>query len=447
MDYLIIGHGPAGVNAAREILQNDPQGKVTLISKEGWPAYSRPLLSHLLAGEIAEERIFLNLEGLQVVVKLGVEARELNPTLGRVYLADGEELPYDRLLLAVGGVPIVPQIEGIEGRGVYGFNSLDDIKRIGGEIAEKERAVVLGGGLIGLQAAWALRERGLEVTVVEILEQILGSILDREGAEIVARHLEAHGVQFRCRRSVQKIDSSAKGVTSVLLDDGERIGCGAVIVATGVRPNLELVRNTSIKTARGIIVDSLLQTSLPGVFAAGDVAECYDPTWGEHRVNANWTNAMEQGRIAGRNMCGHATEYRGSLAMNSLTFYGLPCITMGLTRPPASCQEVSRADPHRGVYRKLILKDNRIVGAILIGEVRGAGAINWLLREGLDLTRIGDKGEILDEGKEYINLLKDLRREALQGREGEIAWRKSLWMEERYEKRIDEERWREREKR
>lgn len=450
MDYLIVGHGPAGISAAREILKNDPRCRMTLISKEGCPPYSRPLLSHLLAGECPEERIFLNLDKLQdgrVTLKLGVAVQRLDPASKRVLVANGEELPYDRLLLAVGGVPIIPPIEGLEGEDVFGFNSLDDLNRIRSGVARGERAVVLGGGLVGLQAAWALRERGMEVIVVEILEQILGSVLDREGAGMVARHMETHGVRLRCGNSVQKINRSEAGkVSSVLLDDGERIECGAVIVATGVRPNLELVRATPIRTAEGIIVDSLLQTNLPGIFAAGDVAECHDLAWEQHRVNANWTNAVEQGRVAGRNMCGLTTEYRGSLALNSLSFCGLPCITMGLTRPPNGYREVTRIDRKRSIYKKLVLKDERIVGAIFIGEVRGAGTVGRLLRERIELSGIADKREILNEGREYIRLLKNLRREALRGKEGEIAWRRSLWMEERYEKRIDEQSWREREK-
>jgi nitrite reductase (NADH) large subunit len=445
MNYLIIGNSACGRSAVQEILRCHPVAKVTVISEESSFAYYRPLISHLLARDIAEEKVFMepfNPEGEQEVnTRLGERATAIEAQAKIVSLDNGEKLSYDRLLLSTGGRPIVPQIERLETEGVYQFNSLGDVEKIIGFSDKTERAVVVGGGLSGIRSACALRQIGKEVTVVELLDRPLWTVLDSKGAEIVRRHLESQGVRIITERRVQRILSTNGRVSGVILSDGQGLDCQTVILSIGVRPNLDLVDNIAVKVNRGILVGRHLQTSMSGVYAAGDVCETYDPTLGEFIVNANWTCAVQQGKLAGRNMCGSEEVYRGSIAINSLDLFGLACITVGVTNPNGGrFQIVSKANPGRNVYRKLVFKGDFIVGAIFIGEIRGAGAISRLLQDRVPLG--GVKDSILEEKRPYVHFLRSLYRDDL---EDEIPWRQELSSTEKYKKKFDDERWRQRE--
>lgn len=445
MNYLIIGNSGSGRSAAQEILRCDPKAKVTIISEESSSAYYRPLISHLLARDIAEEKIFMEpfkSEGKQEVnTRLGERATAIDAQAKTVSLDNGEKLSYDRLLLSTGGRPIVPQIERLETEGVYQFNSLEDVEKIIGFSDKTERVVVVGGGLSGIRSACALRQIGKEVMVVELLDRPLWTVLDSNGAEIVRRHLESQGVRIITERRVQRILSTNGRVSGVILSDGQGLDCQAVILSIGVRPNLDLVDNIAIKVNRGILVDRHLQTTVSHIYAAGDVCETYDPTLGDYTVNANWTCAVQQGKLAGRNMCGEKELYQGSFAINSLDLFGLSCITMGVTNPAnGRFQVLSKLKTEREVYRKLVFKGDFIVGAIFIGEIRGAGAISRLLQDRVPLG--GIKDSILEEKRAYVHFLRSLYRDDL---EDEIPWRQELWSTEKYKKKFDDERWRQRE--
>jgi len=446
MKYLIIGNSASGRSAAQEILKCDSSAKITIISEEKSPAYYRPLISHLLARDIVEEKIFMepfNPEGEQEVnTRLGERATAIDAQAKTVSLDNGEKLSYDRLLLSTGGRPIVPQIERLETDGVYQFNSLEDVEKIISFSDKTERAVVVGGGLSGIRSACALRQIGKEVTVVELLDRPLWTVLDSNGAEIVRRHLESQGVRIITERGVRRILSTNGRVSGVILSDGQGLDCQAVILSIGVKPNLDLVDDSGLKVNRGILVNRSLQTSVSDIYAAGDVCETYDPTLGEFTVNANWTCAVQQGKLAGRNMRGGDEVYQGSIATNSLDLLGLPCITLGVANPNGGrFQIVSKTNPGRDVYRKLVFKGDLIVGAIFIGEIRGVGAISRLLQDRVPLG--GIKDSILEEKRPYVHFLRSLYRDDL---EDEIPWRQELWSTEKYKKKFDDERWKERER-
>jgi NAD(P)H-nitrite reductase large subunit len=446
MKYLIIGNSASGRSAVQEILRCDPVAKVTIISEESSSAYYRPLISHLLAEDIAAEKIFMepfNPEGEQEVsTRLGKRATEIGARAKTVSLDNGEKLSYDRLLLGTGGRPIVPQIKRLETKGVYQFNSLEDVEKIISFSDNIERAVVVGGGLSGIRSACALRQIGKQVTVVELLDRPLWTVLDPDGAKIVRKHLESQGVNIVTKNSIKEILSSDGDVSGVVTTAGQELDCQAVILSIGVKPNLDLVDDVGIKVNRGILVNRSLQTSVSDIYAAGDVCETYDPTLGDYTVNANWTCAVQQGKLAGRNMCGEKELYQGSFAINSLDLFGLSCITMGVTNPAnGRFQVLSKLKAEREVYRKLVFKGDYIVGAIFIGEVRGAGAVSRLLQDRVPLG--GIKDSILEEKRPYVHFLRSLYRDDL---EDEIPWREELWSTEKYEKKFDDERWRQRER-
>jgi nitrite reductase (NADH) large subunit len=329
----------------------------------------------------------------------------------------------------------------LETEGVYQFNSLEDVEKIISFSDNIERAVVVGGGLSGIRSACALRQIGKQVTVVELLDRPLWTVLDSDGAEIVRKHLESQGVNIVTQTSIKEILKSDGGVCGVVTTAGQKVDCQAVILSIGVKPNLDLVDDVGIKVNRGILVDRHLQTTVSHIYAAGDVCETYDPTLEDYTVNANWTCAVQQGKLAGRNMCGEKELYRGSFAINSLDLFGLSCITMGVSNPAnGRFQVLSKLKAEREVYRKLVFKGDYIVGAIFIGEVRGAGAVSRLLKDRVPLG--GIKDSILEEKRPYVHFLRSLYRDEL---EDEIPWREELWSTEKYEKKFDDERWRQRE--
>lgn len=441
MRYVLVGGSVAGIAAAEAIRSRDPSGEILMISDEPYGAYARPLISHYLAGQVSDEQILYRSEDfyqrLRIDPRFGSRVSALDTDRQSVLLESGERIGYDRLLVAVGSVPVFPKIPGLTLEGVFAFRGFADARKIAEKADEVRRAVVIGGGFIGLVCAMALRQVGVQVTIVEVLSRLMALMLDERGAGLVQGRLEREGVTVRTNTSVQKILGSSKlGVQGVILDDDSEIFADLVVVATGVQPNLELVRETTIRCRRGILVDDTLQTSVPGVYAAGDVVEAFDCLRQELSLNANWPCAYEQGRVAGLNMTGAGRRYQGGYTMNSLDVLGLPCISMGVVNPPEDGYEFRfKWAPARHVYKKLVFRQDCLVGAICLGETARAGVLNRLLREGQNLRAVKD--DILEERRGYIDFLKQLERQEL---EGNVQWPTVMGMAQKYKKQFDEKR-------
>ncbi|MBC7326242.1 MAG: FAD-dependent oxidoreductase, partial [Moorella sp. (in: Bacteria)] len=237
----------------------------------------------------------------------------------------------------------------------------------------------------GLRAAYGLQKAGAEVTIVEFLPRILSRVLDTQGSALVETILQAGGLKVLTGRSVKEITETAGEITGITLDDGTKLPCDLLVAATGVTPNLELAEG--LKTNHGILVNEYFQTNYSNVYAAGDVAETYDLARGRPRVNANWPNAHAQGRLAGQNMAGRPTPYRGSLGMNTVSFFGVPVISLGIFDPEAEEEngyEIKiRKNTEARIYQKLVFKENRLKGAIFIGDLGYCGAVKDMLAEQL----------------------------------------------------------------
>ncbi|MFC2008414.1 NAD(P)/FAD-dependent oxidoreductase [Chloroflexota bacterium] len=390
--YLIIGNSAGGIGAAEAIRDVDKVGSITIVSDESYPAYSRPLISEYLAERCSMQRIlfrqpdFYQKNNIRAI--LGEKVAELNADKHAIKLDDGRTMTWEKLLLATGGSAIVPQIKGVGFKGVFTFTTLDDAKAIDqflNEYGEKVRAVVIGGGLIGVSATEALVKRGVEVTIVEMKEQILNTILDEEASALEETTLEESGVKVITSHTVGEVTSHLPGeATGVTLDNGRPIPCEMVIVAIGVQPRTELVADTGIKIDRGIVVDRRMATSSSDVYACGDVAEAYDFVYGENRLTPIWPNACIGGRVAGLNMAGVPTEYQGGTAMNSLKYFGLDIISAGTVIPPNDSYEIITAK-HNDIYRKVVLKDGLIVGMVFIGDIEKSGIIYNLMKDGVNV--------------------------------------------------------------
>ena len=272
---------------------------------------------------------------------------------------------------------------------MFGFPTIKDATQILEILPITTTACVLGGGLIGLKAAYALRKRGPEVKVIIKSNQVLSQVLDREAADMFQKKIQDHGIEVMTGTDVSEIlgNGDAKAVK---LDSGKVIGCSILVVGKGVQPNIELVKDTEIKVGEGIIVDDYMRTNITNIFAAGDVCETYDPALNQKTVNALWPNAVEQGSVAGANIMGENIKYDGSMGMNAVEFFNLPVISMGITRPRDSGYE-QFSSTGKDIYKKVVLKDNLLVGAILVGKVDNSGVYLELIKKRIDVSSIKDQ--------------------------------------------------------
>lgn len=387
MKHVIIGGSAAGMSCAETLRRLDPKCDITIISDEARPFYSRCLTSYYIAGKIGERDMLLRdpgfYEARRLNLVMGKKAVLVDPRKKAVVLDDGSEIPYDRLLLATGGRPKLPDIPGAGKRGVFTLRTWDDAVAISERAKTARKAVVVGGGLIGMKVAGALRDAGLEVRVVVASGRVLSQMLDDEAAAIARRLLEAHGFAIDTRCDVVEIEGDDE-VRQVRLQDGRRVDADLVVIGKGVDPEVGLAKACGARVGRGIIVDEHLKTSVPDIYAAGDAAEAYDIAWGEPRVNAMWTAATSQGQVAAHNMAGIPTRYPGSVGMNSIDICGVPFISMGVVSPRRDRDGNGLVELARrragNWYRKVVLKDRVICGAVFAGVVDKAGVVLALIR-------------------------------------------------------------------
>ena len=386
--YLIIGNSAGAIGAAEGIREVDRVGTIMIVSDEPYHAYSRPLISEYLSKEYPLQRIlfrppdFYEKKNIQAV--LGQRVMGLNIDNHNIELEDGRKITWEKLLLATGGLPIVPKIKGIRLEGVFNFTKLDDAKAIDeflNQYRRKVRAVVIGGGLIGVSATEALVKRGIKVTIVEMKERILNTILDEEASNLVETNLNQAGVEIITGNTVSKIGSYLPGeATGVTMDNGRLIPCEMIIVAIGVQPRIELVADSGIEINRGIVVDRHMTTSNPDVYACGDVAEAYDFVYSENRLTPIWPNAYLGGRIAGFNMANISVEYPGGTAINSMKYFRVSIVSAGIVIPPDDSYEII-SKKHANIYKKVILRDGLIVGMVFAGDIEKSGIVYNLMKD------------------------------------------------------------------
>jgi len=416
--YLIIGNSAGGIAAAEAIREVDKDGAIAIVSDEPYPAYSRPLIAEYLANGRPLERMlfrppdFYETNGIQTL--LGERVTGLDFKGRTVKLESGPVLGWHKLLLATGGVPIVPPIEGIGLEGVFKFMTLDDARAIDAFIEQYRMAVgavVIGGGLIGVSAAEALTRRGVKVTIIEMKDRVLNTILDEEASALEAEAIAAAGVEIITGHTVSSISGNRLGgVSGVVLDDGRRLTCQMVVVAIGVRPRLELAAGSGLKVNRGLVVARRMATSQPDVYACGDVAEGYDYVYSENRLTPIWPNAYLGGRVAGFNMAGVKAEYPGGTAMNSLKYFGVNTVSAGVVVPPDGGYEVvdNRKDDN---YKKVIIKDGLIAGLIFSGDIEKSGIVYNLMKDGVDVS--GFKEALVADDFGLVSLPREIWRKKL----------------------------------
>jgi len=406
MRYVIIGNSAAGLNGAEAIRRFDRDGQVTIISDEDYPAYSRCLIPYFMEGKITKDHLryrpedYYEKHGFQVL--LGRRVTKVHSNERTVDLDDGRRLEYDRLLIATGGRPVIPKTPGMDKSNVFGFRTTKDMEGILQSLDRVKQAVVLGGGCVGLMAACGLKAKGVQVVVAIRSPHLLSQIADSKTGEIFRRRLEANGIGVISGVSVKEV-TGTKAVEGITFDNGEHIDCQLIVVGKGVRPTIDFLQGSGVATDYGVLVDPCLRTNMPEIYAAGDVAQTTDVISGEKTVNAIWPCAAEQGRIAGMNMTGRTRTYEGSMRMNSAEFFGLPFISIGLVKPPADGYEIlARYDAAGEAMRKVVLKQNVLVGVVMVGRISNAGVYGALIRRHIDVSSVKDRLLDADFGYQHI---------------------------------------------
>ncbi len=420
--YVIVGASAAGISAVEAIREVDPVGTITVISEEPCPQYSRPMISDLVSGKADFERMmcrddkFWQRNAVQALT--GRTAVSLNLADKYVALDKGDRLNFEKLLIATGGKPFVPKIEGADKDGVFKFTTLSDAENLATKIETAKSAVVIGAGLIGVSVTEALVKRGLKVTMVELQDHILSLILDHTASEMVENVIRKAGVTIATGQTVQRIIGKPEDdnvVGGVVLTKGDRVQCDLVIIAIGVIPRMELVSGTDVKTNRGIIVDRFMQTNVPDVYASGDVAEAYDFISGESRILPLWPLAQLEGKVAGYNMAGKKAGYPGGTAMSALKYFDIPIISIGIANPKEddAYEILTKHDPEKNLYKKIVLKDNVIVGITLVNDIEQAGVLFHLMKSCANVKKF--KQELLSENFGFATLPRSLRKKLYPG--------------------------------
>lgn len=394
--YLIVGNGVAGNAAAESIRKNDPSGRILIFTKEKYHFYYTPALPEFLAGEKEIRDFTIHppqwYERNRIDLHLECPVTKVEPEKKVIYTSRAEAFSYDRLLLACGGNSFIPPIPGAKNERVFTLRWIDDALRIRDQAKRARKAVVIGGGLLGLEAGNGLRKLGLEVLVVEFVQRLLPRQMDIPAASMLQREMEKMGFRFFLGRKTQEILPGA-GQLQILLDNGERLEADFVLISAGVRPELTLAQSLNLKIDKGVKVDDFLQTEIEGIYAAGDLIEH------RGRFYGIWPAAMEQGRVAGINMAGGKEKYAGTVPSNKLKVVGIDLVSMGEIDEENRWESIVVKQENRGHYRKLVLKENRIIGAILLGDIRGNEAIQRAIQSQKDIRAFKDR--LADESFDF----------------------------------------------
>ena len=385
--YVIIGNGVAAAACIEGIRSVDPQGTLTVLSEEPHEVYCRPLISYYLEGKTDAEKMkyrgadFYSENAVKVFYE--EKAASIDTARKRVVTEKGNEIAYTDICIAAGSSPFIPQFEGLETvPKKYSFMTLDDAYALEKAVTENSRVLIIGAGLIGLKCAEGLKERVKEITVCDLAERVLSSILDTECAALMQEHLEKNGIRFLLGDSAKSFSGN-----KAFMNSGKEVEFDILVLAVGVRANTQLAKDAGCDVNRGILVDDRMQTSLEHIYAAGDCAEGTDITSGEHKVLAILPNAYLQGYCAGINMAGGKAVFDKGIPMNSIGFFGFHAMTAGSYYTEADGGKMYEDKTDTSIKR-LFTKDGLLTGFILIGREERAGIYTSMIREKIPLADV-----------------------------------------------------------
>lgn len=410
---VIIGNSAAGLSAISAIRHIDSSCPITVISAENCMAYSPVLLTYYIAQKIGRDNLFIADDRFyrerNVKTIFGKRAVGIDPAQQTVYLEDDTRLGYDNLLIATGASAKYPTEESSKIPGVLTIRTIEDAERIIRLGKDAQEIVVLGAGLIGMQVAnaLALSKKGVKLTFVVESRRILSQNIDNGCAAILQKRLESQGISFLFGRNAESFKEKNNKVW-VATDKGDNLVADLVVVGKGVTPNVDWIKEMGVKVGRGVIVDEYMRTNIENIFAAGDAAEVRHSISGARQVVATWPSACIQGRVSGLNMAGYPERFDGGLNYNVTNIFGLTVATIGLCKATdGNFEEIKYADEGRDIYRRFLLSDNRIVGAVLLSKITDAGIIRNLIENKTDITPWKDRlpKSLLNVGPELFTMI------------------------------------------
>ncbi len=386
-NVIIIGDGVAGDTAAKTIITQPGDFRVSVFTSEKFPFYQRTRVGDVLSGDAGTEDLILHDRNWysenEIDLHLNTPVEKISPSNHTISTVTGEEFGFEKLLLATGAKPIFPRIEGREKEGIFTLRTLADAAKIRSDLGDTDNAVVIGGGILGLESAYSLNAMGIRTTVVEILPSVMGKQLDETGSKYVRKRLEKKGIRFRLGCEARAFLGGDR-VEKVELDTGELLPAESTIVSAGVSPRTELAEAAGLETGRGILVDERLQTSEEDVFAAGDAIEQDGSCYGI------WPPAREQGEIAGSNVAGEEKIYDGSLSYFKLKVAQIDMISAGI-REESRAEEVVTREEDRKSYKKFYLDEGgKLIGVITVGDRSSHSKILNALRGREKLEKLED---------------------------------------------------------
>jgi nitrite reductase (NADH) large subunit len=378
--YLIVGNGIAGTTAAENIRKHDATVEITIVTEEELPFYYRIRLPDFLCGEVNESGLVAKkkewYQENNITLRLSTKITGGSVKDKILHSSSGEEIRFDRLILANGSAPNIPAISGSDKKGVFALHCIQDAKDIISHASCCKKAILIGGGLLGLEAGNGLKKLGLGITVIEFFPRLLPRQLDSEGARRLQSILEDRGFSFKLDAKTRSIEGNEK-IEGVTLENGEFIAADMVIISAGVTPKLHLAKELGLDCNRGIKVDKQMRTSHPDIYAAGDIVEFEGRTYGI------WPAAMEQGKIAGTNISGGNATYEGTILSSILKVAGIDL---------ASAGEIDEENLHDSktvasetIYKKIVLDNNRVIGCIMLGDRKNFNRINRAISTGEDI--------------------------------------------------------------
>ncbi len=381
-EYVIIGNSTAAVGCIEGIRSKDKEGKITVISKENHKVYGRPLISYYLQKKTDLEKMNYRKESFyednNVELLLGVSAEKIDTEKKTVITDSNKEIPYTSVCVATGSNPFVPPFEGLDSvEKKFSFMTLDDALELEKAIDETSKVLIVGAGLIGLKCAEGIKDRVASITVCDLADRVLSSILDSECAAVIQKRLEENGIEFLLGDSATKFEGK-----KAYMKSGKEVGFDVLVLAIGVRANISLVKDLGGETDRGIVINTKSETSVKDVYAAGDCAQGFDSSTGSSRVLAILPNAYMQGHTAGVNMAGGEESFDNAIPMNSIGFFGVHIMTAG--RYEGEMKE----EKGEGYLKRFFVEDGKLIGFIIIGQTERAGIYTSLIREKTSLESI-----------------------------------------------------------
>lgn len=448
IDHVIIGNSAAGLAAAESIRELDGAGKVMVLTEEKYLNYSKPMITYFLTGIVGLNGIYFKDEKFygdnKLDIRLNTRIKSIDTDKMFLISDDGSKYKFRKLLIASGGKPIIPEIKAvitgtlkggknikdssfnfIDGAnyrkvgGIFTLTTLEDAIRVKNYIEKNsiKNISILGGGLIGLKSAEAFLEMGIDVNIIELADRILAATFDRQASSIIEERIKSKGSNIYRNNTIEEIHIKNGRINGYKLKDGKKMECNLLVIAIGVNPDTSFIGSGKLNINRGIVVDDYMRTSAENIYAAGDVVEGLDILLGENRNIAIWPLAVRQGAVAGINMAGGNKKYSGGFFMNSVEILGIPSISMGLTNigeeEEKGIEVLKDFNPDKNTYKKVVIRNNRIIGVILVGNIERAGIYAGLIKNEIDISSV--KENISKEDFGIIHLPADYKKHLVVG--------------------------------